>query len=184
VPGLPSERRAVRQLSHALKSWLLAQGFPPGDIEAVIENRTTPLMQACRLGDAAMVEELLQAGARLDATNGDGNNALWLACFSEDVAIIDRLLDVGIAIDHQNDSGANCLMYAASSGKTAVVARLLEAGADTGLQNQDDFTALDMAANLACLQLLRTAIRRRGGTEAVSSDTASTELRPMVPMLS
>lgn len=149
------------ELSHELKDWLVAQGFPPDGVEAVIENRTTPLMQACRLGDGAMVDALLQAGAKLGATNGDGNNALWLACFNGDVAIIDRLLDSGIAIDHQNDSGATCLMYAASSSKTAVVERLLQAGADTGVQSQDDFTALDMAANLECLHLLRAAARRR-----------------------
>jgi len=151
----------VRELSHALESWLMAQGFPPDGIEAIIENRTTPLMQACRLGDGAIVDALLQAGAKLDVTNGDGNNALWLACFNGDLAIIDRLLNSGIVIDHQNDSGATCLMYAASSSKTAIVARLLEAGADAGLRNQDDFTALDMAANLECLQLLRTASRAR-----------------------
>ena len=154
-----------------MNSWLMAQGFPPDGIEAVIENRMTPLMQACRLGDGAMVDALLQAGAELDATNGDGNNALWLACFSGEVAIIDRLLNSGIAINHQNDSGATCLMYASSSGKTAVVARLLEAGADIGLQNQDDFTALDMAANPECLQLLRAAIRRRDLASRLCADT-------------
>lgn len=135
-------------------AWLLAQGFPPDDIDSVIENSTTPLMQACRLGDRAMVDALIKAGADVHATNGDGNHALWLACYKGDSAIIDRLLTNGIAIDHQNDSGATCLMYAASSGKAEVVARLLKAGADCGLKNQDDFTALDMAANLECLRLL------------------------------
>ena len=48
-------------------------------------------------------------------------------------------------------------MYAASSGKDAVVAKLLEAGADISLKNFDDFTALDMASSLGCLQLLRQA---------------------------
>lgn len=141
-------------LTPEIQSWLLARGFRPDHIDGVIENRTTPLMQACRLGDRAMVDALIEAGADLDATNGDGNNALWLACYRGDPAIIDRLLESGIAIDHQNDSGATCLMYVASSGKAGVVAQLLKAGADCGLKNQDDFTALDMAANLECLRLL------------------------------
>ncbi len=151
----------LREPASALTDWLAAQGFPPGDIEAVIDNRTTPLMQACRLGDGAMVDALISAGARLDASNADGNNALWLACFRGDLNIIDKLVSCGVALDHQNDGGATCLMYAASAGKTEVVARLLEAGADVGLKNQDDFTALDMAANLECLRLLRAASRRR-----------------------
>ncbi|MBS1212807.1 MAG: putative thiosulfate sulfurtransferase rhodanese-like domain/ankyrin repeat [Proteobacteria bacterium] len=161
-PEASTGSRAVGHLSDpTLRAWMAAQGFPPDDIEAVIENRTTPLMQACRLGEDRIVDALLAAGARLDAVNGDGNNALWLACYCGDPAIIDRLIGRGIAIDHQNDSGATCLMYAASSGKTAVVARLLEAGADIRIRSQDDFTALDMAANLECLQLLRAESRRR-----------------------
>jgi hypothetical protein len=38
---------------------------------------------------------------------------------------------------------------------------LLEMGADPSIQTQDDFTALDMAASLPCLQLLREATRIR-----------------------
>lgn len=151
-------------LDPALAAWLEAQGFPADDIEAVIENRTTPLMQACRLGERAMVDALVAAGARLDLVNGDGNNALWLACYRGDTEIIGKLAASGIALNHQNDGGSTCLMYAASAGKTEVVARLLELGADIGLQNHDDFTALDMAANLECLQLLRAASRRQSAT--------------------
>jgi ankyrin repeat protein len=51
-------------------------------------------------------------------------------------------------------------MYAASSGKPAIVRRLLELGANPALQSQDDFTALDMAASLECLRLLRAATPR------------------------
>lgn len=142
-----------------LEAWLQAQGFPPGRTETALENQTTPLMRACQLGELEIVEALLDAGAALDALNGDGNNTLWLACYSGSLAIIDHLVRAGIAIDHQNASGATCLMYAASSGKTEVVARLIEAGADCKLKSQDDFTALDMAANLDCLKLLRATTR-------------------------
>jgi len=146
-------------LSSDLRRWLTEQGFPPDDINAARANRMTPLMHACRLGDEAIAEALLEAGASLEPLNSDGNNALWLACYGENLRIIDRLIERGIAIDHRNDNGATCLMYAASAGKTAVVARLLAAGADTGIKTLDDFTALDMAANLDCLNLLRAAAR-------------------------
>jgi rhodanese-related sulfurtransferase len=146
-------------LSPALRDWLSEQGFPPDDIEATRDNRMTPLMHACRLGDEAIVEALLEAGASLEPLNSDGNNALWLACYGENLGVIGRLIERGIAVDHQNENGATCLMYAASTGKTAVVARLLAAGADTGIKTLDDFTALDMAANLDCLNLLRAAAR-------------------------
>lgn len=148
------------QPSAALCAWLAEQGFPPDDLEATIKNRTTPLMHACRLGARAIAAELIKCGAALDATNSDGNNALWLACFSGDLELIDLLIRSGINMNHQNDNGATCLMYAASAGKTEVMARLLAAGADVRLKSLDDFTALDMAANVECLMLLRRAERQ------------------------
>jgi hypothetical protein len=46
-------------------------------------------------------------------------------------------------------------MYAASTGKHAVVDALLAAGANPRLKTLDDFSALDMAASIECLRLLR-----------------------------
>jgi ankyrin repeat protein len=144
-------------LSPALHTWLDAQGFPADNLNATIQNRTTPLMQAARMGDHAIAAELIRHGADLNATNNDGNNALWLACFNGDPKLIGLLIASGIALNNQNDNGATCLMYAASASKTEVVAQLLKAGADTQAKSLDDFTALDVAGNLACLTLLRRA---------------------------
>lgn len=146
-------------LPEPLNAWLTAHDFHANAIEATIGNQTTPLMCACRLGEMTMVKALVQLGVDINALNSDGNNALWLACFNDNLEIIDYLVENGIDIDHQNDNGATCLMYAASASKPEVVARLLAAGADTQLQSLDDFTALDMAANLECLKLLRSVSR-------------------------
>jgi rhodanese-related sulfurtransferase len=151
---------AAPVLSDGLQSWLAEQGFPAGNIDALIANRTTPLMKASHLGDTAVIEELLQAGAQLEARNADGNTALWLACVSQSLEVIDLLARAGISLDNQNDNGATCLMYAASSGKPAVVEKLLALGADPRLQSLDGFTALDMAATIECLNLLRAAEKR------------------------
>ncbi|MFH1817005.1 MAG: ankyrin repeat domain-containing protein [Pseudomonadota bacterium] len=139
------------QLAH----WLQQHGYPDGDPDAVGEHGMTPLMRASKLGDPETVLELLQAGAALDATNADGNNALWLACVGESLGAMDILIRAGVDLDHQNDNGATCLMYAASTGKHAVVDVLLTAGADPRLTTLDDFSALDMAATIECLRLLR-----------------------------
>jgi len=147
--------------SPALAAWLSAQGYPSDDIDSPVLARVTPLMRAARLGEVAIAAELIACGAALDAANPDGNNALWLACFCGDPELVDLLIDKGIDIDRQNDNGATCLMYAASAGKTEIVRRLLAAGADTTLTSLDDFTALDMAANIECLRLLRHASPRR-----------------------
>jgi rhodanese-related sulfurtransferase len=94
----------------ALQQWLAAQGFGAGGLNGVIWNNTTPLMHASYLGDAAIVRQLIAAGAPLDARNGDGGNALWLACVGNHPDIIDILVDAGVDIDNRNDNGATCLM--------------------------------------------------------------------------
>lgn len=153
-------KAAKRQPSSALTAWLTEHGFPPDDLAATTRNRHTSLMRACQLGELAIAAELLRCGAPLQATNDDGNNALWLACFSGNLELIDLLIASGIDVDRQNDNGASCLMYAASSGKSEVLMRLLLGGASHELKSLDDFTALDMAANIQCLQLLSNAARR------------------------
>ena len=47
------------------------------------------------------------------------------------------------------------LMYCASAGKAPITALLLAAVANRELKSLDDYTALDMAGNLECLNLLR-----------------------------
>jgi ankyrin repeat protein len=142
-------------LSPRLARWLQQHGYPCDDLEAVAEHGMTPLMRASKAGEAEMVFELLQAGASPDATNVDGNNALWLGCVGENLEVLGVLIRAGAALDHQNDNGATCLMYAASTGKHAVLDALLAAGADPALRTLDDFSALDMAATIECLRLLR-----------------------------
>lgn len=150
-----TEKAAVMQLSPGLSAWLFEQGFPPHYVNSAIANQTTPLMQAALLGALEIAAELIDCGARLNMKNSDGNNALWLACFNGSIEMMDLLIGKGIDIDNQNESGATCLMYAASASKTTVVAKLLAAGANPVLQTPDDFSALDMAANIECLNLLR-----------------------------
>lgn len=144
-------------LPKALAEWLVANGFSGLDTPAAHGN--TPLMHAAWKGDLAMVDALLSAGASVTPVNDDGNTALWLGCVSNDPIIVKRLVAAGAALDHANATGATCLMYAASSSKPRIVAELLMLGADPLIQTQDEYTALDMAACVDSLRLLRAATR-------------------------
>ena len=139
----------------ALRVWLFEENFPGDDVNAVVANAMTPLMHASHRGEIEFARLLLAAGAQIEARNGDGNSALWLACVGKHLDMIDLLVDAGINLDNQNDNGATALMYAASSGRTEVVERLLARGADPAVETFDGFSALDMAANLDCLNFLR-----------------------------
>lgn len=143
-----------------LKCWLLQAGFKVSDplqtdIDRVLPNGTTPLMHAARMGDVEVVKGLLARGADPALMNVDGNGALWFACFADSEECTAMLIDAGAPLDSQNVNGATALIYCASSGKTNLVRQLLEAGADPKLMTLDDFTALELASNMACLQLLK-----------------------------
>lgn len=145
----------------ALAAWLSAEGLDPTRPEAPGQHGNTPLMHAAWRGAADAVTALLAFGVPLEAVNHDGNNALWLACVNGEPKLIRTLVAAGVPIDHANLVQATALMYGASAGKQAVVATLLDLGANPHLVSQDDFSALDMAASVECLQLLRAATRRQ-----------------------
>lgn len=143
-------------MTPTLAAFLSEHAFPAEALSAPqADGRFTPLMRAAKEGRLDIVEELLSLGVDISVTNADGCNALWLACYNGDHGIIQRLLDAGIDIDLQNGNGATCLMYVSSNSKPDLVQLLLELGADASLRNFDDFSALDLAASLPCLKLLR-----------------------------
>lgn len=143
-----------------LKCWLLQAGFKVSDplqtdIDKALPNGTTPLMHAARVGDIEAVKGLLVRGADSALMNADGNGALWFACFADSDECTAMLISAVAPLDSQNVNGATALIYCASSGKTSLVRQLLEAGANPELMTLDDFTALELASNMACLKLLK-----------------------------
>jgi rhodanese-related sulfurtransferase len=163
----PSSRQVAQAVPPELVAWLIAEGFDAVLPGAAGTHGNTPLMHAAWRGAQDMVDALLALGVPLDAVNHDGNNALWLACVNGEPALIRQLVAAGVPIDHANLVDATALMYAASSGKHGVVATLLALGANVHLLSQDDFSALDMASSLACLELLRAATLRQTELEIV-----------------
>ena len=118
-----------------------------------------PLSQAALHGPASLVRELIAAGEAVDHGDANGNQPLWFACVADDAGAVQAILSAGADIDHVNETGATALMYAASAGKARALAALLAAGADLRIE-LGGLTALDMAATLECLSLLRAADRK------------------------
>jgi ankyrin repeat protein len=142
-----------------LAEWLIEHGFSDRDASRSNASGVTPLIKAASQGNAAIVRELIAAGAALNTTSPDGNNAIWFGCASGSLETIELLVSAGVNIDYQNPDGATALIYAASSGKAAAVERLLRMGADPAPLTVDGFSALDLASTLECLQLLRATAR-------------------------
>ena len=145
-----------------LKFWLAQAGFNITEplqvcIDSTISNATTPLMHAARLGNIDVLNALLALGADPAVLNADSNGALWFACFANSEAAVEALIKADAPLDSQNINGATALIYCASAGKTPLVRQLLAAGANTELMTLDDFTALELAANRECMQMLKQA---------------------------
>jgi len=148
-------------MTPTLATFLAEHGFAADDFSAAqADGRFTPLMRAAKLGRLDIVDELLALGVDLSVVNADGCNALWLACYNGSHEIIERLIAAGIDIDRQNGNGATCLMYVSSNSKPDLVKLLLDKGADATLKNFDDFSALDLAASLPCLKLLKAHLAK------------------------
>lgn len=155
------DKPAALVLSSELRAFLVERGFAPDDLAARDTDGATPLMHAVRLASPALVQEMLRAGADIHAVTADGNQALWLACAGEISENIQLLVDAGAELQHVNFTGATPLMFAASSGRAKAVALLLAAGADPLFETELGLSALDMAATVECLSLMRDAVRRR-----------------------
>ena len=140
-------------------AWLQANQFQPEQPLSPNAEGEFALILAARQGRDDILGRLLFLQANLNVVDAYGNNALWAACFAEAASCIDLLLAAGININFQNTTGATALIYSASSGKSAVVEQLLLAGANPHLMTQDDFSALDLAANRQCLNLVRAATK-------------------------
>jgi ankyrin repeat protein len=138
--------------------WLEANDYRSDTLDLQGSYGNTALMKAAREGNAAIVDELLQAGADPVLKNVDGNQALWLACFGENPEVVRLLITAGCDVDNANVNGVTPLMYTASSGKEQMVEMLLDAGADPSLKNPDDFTAFDLSATLKIFRLLKQAM--------------------------
>ena len=147
---------------NVVKCWLVQMGFKvsepvQSDINWALSNGTTPLMHAARVGDIEVVKALLARGADPALMNADGNGALWFACFADSEDCVSALIDAKAPLDSQNVNGATALIYCASAGKAPLVKLLLDAGANPELMTLDDFTALELASNMVCLKLLKSA---------------------------
>lgn len=120
------------------------------DCNASNDEGASLLMLAAGAGHFAMVEMLIEAGAKVDATDARGWTPLMKALFNYELNrgfpdVVSALIDAGADIEHQVSYGTRPLMIAAGYGEAGVVDVLLAAGADTGAMNEGGRTARTIA---------------------------------------
>ena len=153
---------------------LLAEGAPPNAQES--KNGHRPLHQAAEAGHTPIVALLLDAGADLEAQDGQGRTALMRAAAAAAVDAGRRLLDAGAAVNTRSETngttalaqvvGGGFLRRARGGMTDAVTATqdaemefarmLFERGADPNLRSDEDappLKALAMTQNIELLSL-------------------------------
>jgi hypothetical protein len=122
---------------------------------------STALFGAAIEGHTAVVRELLEAGAAVDAADAGGWTPLLAASMSGHTSTVQLLLDAGAAVDMREDAGLTPLHGAAFWGEVEVVKALLAAGADVDARDvPHERTSLFLAAGngqCSCVEALQAA---------------------------
>src|SRR5215467_3860693 len=107
-----------------------------------------PLSDAAKNGDREALRSLLQKGANVNATEGDGSTALHWASYRDDLDAADLLIRAGAKVNAANDLGATPLWTACENGSEAMVRRLLAAGANPNAKLLSGETLVMVAARV------------------------------------
>jgi ankyrin repeat protein len=141
----------------------------------VTAHAQTPLANLIQNGERAAALAAIDAGADVNATQGDGTTPLHWAVYKVDRELVAELLDRGAKADVTNDYGSSPLAEAAKIGDLQLVRQLLDAGANVESPNADGQTALMLATRVGSLDVVKLLVERGAdvnATEAWRDQTA------------
>ncbi len=135
-----SQIRKVVMRNKSMISMLVAMLIP---LTACTQDVNSQLMEATRGGQTERVQELLEAGADVNAKIEGNVTALMFAASEGHTDTMRTLLEAGAEVGEKHSfTGASALDYAALAGHTEAVVALLEAGVDVDAKDQGGRTAL------------------------------------------
>ena len=132
-----------------------------GEKKVVSNEHRGPVFECAENGNAAIAQMLIDAGCRLDETDGDGCTALYVAMDEGNEEVCELLLKSGASPDIGNsDIGSDntLLAWAASRRRLAQVRLLLKHGADPNKPGKSGLYPLHMAARCGAKAVLEVLI--------------------------
>ncbi|XP_046983865.1 poly [ADP-ribose] polymerase tankyrase-1-like [Schistocerca americana] len=116
------------------------------------------LTEAARTGEVDELQNLLAAGAPVDAKDGSGNSALHLAVMKASVDAVKCLLNAGANVNVKDSSEQTPLHVAAYRGNLKIMWALLTASAELDVQDLWGKTPLHWAASTNRIEAVRTLL--------------------------
>jgi len=117
----------------------------PVKVNALDEEKYTPLHWACMRAHWGVARYLIEQGADLNIQGGDGGTPLNWAVHHDQVDIVESMIDQGARLNVQNRWGMTELHTAIWRGNIHVAACLLDRGSDPGIRTKEGWTAMHYA---------------------------------------
>jgi ankyrin repeat protein len=136
----------------------------------------SPLIDAVKQGDPAVVRALLDRGAAVDAAEIDGTTALHWAVHRNDGDIAALLIGAGADVTAANRYGVAPIALASLNGSAPMLARLLAAGADANRAQPEGETALMTAARTGRVEAVRLLLDHDADVNAAEQWRGQTAL--------
>ena len=126
------------------------------------KSKTSPnvhFIRAIKIGNLALSQEFVEAGASVEFKDKEGNTALALAVTNGSRLIIEWLISTHhVNLNVKNKDGCTPLMYAASVGHIDILKYLVEKGCIIDETNSDLFTALHWSAYVGNIDAVKSLI--------------------------
>jgi ankyrin repeat protein len=169
---------ALRTRDFASASALLKQRVDPNAAQA---DGATPLAWAAHWNNLEIADQLIAAGARVDAANDLGVTPLMLAAINGSGAMVEKLLKAGADPSKARPSGETALILASRAGSVEAVQHLIAKGADVNAKTRLGDTALMFAAAERHPAVTRALIAGGGDVRARASATSPPNRRMAPP---
>jgi ankyrin repeat protein len=117
----------------------------------------SPVADAARAGDIAVVRSLVERKADVNAPQADGATAIQWAAYRDDLDMANLLINAGANVKTRSREGATALYLASINGSAAMIERLIEAGADPNELGPRGETPIMLTArngNVAAMKVL------------------------------
>ena len=114
---------------------------------------------AARAGRVERVNALLDAGAKVNSRDRNGDSSLNIAASKGDDALVDALIKADADVNLANLAGVTPVMGAAFSANAAIIRKLVSRGANTESLDRVKKNAATYAASSGCTECLQELIR-------------------------